>query len=275
MSPLSTTPKGSDEFTAGVNSIFDVFAKNAKVMIAFAVVVLLGAGGAAVVMNHKAAETDQGRNALFTARKGLDEQLKKMAEASAPAAKTDVATKDVKDAKATQNSPKAPADKGQTKAPEISADAVMFDRFDVDAKLGSSVKEIEAVTQAYPNTRPAYEGMMVLGKLYLDHGQPEKAVTWFQKATENSSSLDKALAWSSVGYAQENLAKYKEAIAAYDQALNQGEAVIKGDLLMGKARSYQAIPDLAQARATYDLIISQLPSTDYSKTAESLKARLQ
>jgi tetratricopeptide (TPR) repeat protein len=279
MSPLSTTPKGSDEFTAGVNSVFDVFAKNAKVMIAFAVVVLLGAGGAAVVMNHKAAETDQGRNALFTARKGLDEQLKKMAEASAPAAKTDAATKDVKDAKATQNStqnsPKSPADKGQTKAPEISADAVMFDRFDVDAKLGSSVKEIEAVTQAYPNTRPAYEGMMVLGKLYLDHGQPEKAVTWFQKATENSSSLDKALAWSSVGYAQENLAQYKDAIAAYDKALNQGEPVIKGDLLMGKARSYQAIPDLAQARATYDLIISQLPNTEYSKTAESLKARLQ
>jgi tetratricopeptide (TPR) repeat protein len=270
MSQFSTSPKGSDEFTVGVNSFFDILQKNIKAVIILAIVVVLGAAGAAIVMNHKAVETDQGRNALFSARKDLDQELKKLAEAKAPAVKT-AANLDNK----AQKSAKSPADKGETKAPEVSADAVLFDRFDVDATLGNSVKEVEAVSVAFPHTRPAYEAMMVLGKLYLDHGQPEKALTWFQKATDNSSSLDKALAWSSVGYAQENLSKYKEAIAAYDQALNQGEPVIKGDLMMGKARSYQAIPDLNQARATYDQIISQLPNTEYSKTAESLKARLQ
>lgn len=265
----STTPKGSDEFTVGVNSFFDVLQKNIKALIALAIVVILGGIAAALVMNHRAEETDQGRNALFTARKDLDEALKKIAETTVPATKMEAK------AATAQKSAKSPADKGETKTPEVSADAVMFDRFDVDSKLGTPVREIEAVTAAFPKTRPAYEAMMILGKLYLDHGQADKALGWFQKATENSSALDKALAWSGVGYANENLGKYKDAVAAFDQGLNMGEPVIKGDLMMAKARSYQAIPDVNQARATYDQIISQLPNTEYSKTAESMKARLQ
>jgi tetratricopeptide (TPR) repeat protein len=117
---------------------------------------------------------------------------------------------------------------------------------------------------------------MLLGKLYMDHGQASKAQEWFVKSTDSApTKLDKALAWSSAGYANENDSKYKEAIDAFDKALAQGEGVIKGDVLMGKARSYQALKDTNQAKATYDQIVSQLPETEYAKSAANLKARLQ
>jgi TolA-binding protein len=260
MSSFSTSTKGSDEFTSGVSDFFGSIAKHSKALIALAVLILLGAAVAVFVMNKKEEKVDAGRNALFLAEKNLDGQMKKMSEASVPAAKTPSESKDSK----------------VTKAPKADPEAMNYSVFDVDAKLGDTVKQLQAITQDYPGTRPAFESMMLLGKLYLDHGQASHAQEWFKKATEiPPSSLDKALAWSGVGYSYENDGKYKEAIDAFDHALNQGEGVIKGDAMMSKARSYQALKDTNQAKATYDQIISQLPETEYAKTAQASKARLQ
>jgi TolA-binding protein len=260
----SSIPKGTDEFTNEVSGFFDALAKHWQAVVAVIVLAVIASGVAVFVMNKKEEKVDQGRNALYLAEKNLDEQIKKMAQPAETAAKPAEVSKD----------PKVAAAARMKQASE--ADAVSFAAFDVDAKLADTVKQLQQVAQDYPKTRPGYEAMMLLGKLYLDHGQASKAQDWFVKSTDNApTSLDKALAWSSVGYANENSEKYKEAIDAFDHALSQGEGVLKGDMLMGKARSYQALKDNNQARATYDQIIAQLPGSSYSKSAESLKARLQ
>jgi tetratricopeptide (TPR) repeat protein len=259
----SSIPKGTDEFTSEVSGFFEILAKNWQALVAVIVLAMIASGVAIFVMSKKEEKVDQGRNALYLAEKNLDEQMKKMAQPVDPATKAADTSKDPKVASAARMKEAA------------EADAASYQHFDVDAKLPETVKQLQAIGQDYPNTRPGYEAMMLLGKLYLDHGQATKAQDWFMKSTESApTKLDKALAWSSVGYANENDGKFKEAIEAFDKAVSQGEGVIKGDVMMGKARSYQALKDNAQAKATYDQIISQLPNTEYSKSAESLKARL-
>lgn len=260
----SSIPKGTDEFTSDVSGFFETLAKNWHAVVAVIVLAVIGSGVAVFMMTKKEERVDQGRNALFLAEKNLDEQMKKMAQPAETSSNLEAAVKDPKAANAARM--KAAAE----------ADAVSYQHFDVDAKLGDTVKQLQAIGQGYPNTRPGYEAMMLLGKLYLDHGQALKAQEWFVKSTESApTKLDKALAWSSAGYANENDGKFKEAIEAFDKAIAQGEGVLKGDVMMGKARSYQALKDNGQAKTTYDQIISQLPNTEYSKSAESLKARLQ
>jgi TolA-binding protein len=254
----SSAPKGSDEFTSNVSEFFDAIAQRWQWVVAFALLVVLACAATVFVMNKKEEKVDQGRNALFLAQKSIDEQMKKISEALVSANKTDI------------------VDKKTGKAPMVDPEAAAFEQFDVDAKLGPQVKMLESVAADYPHTRPSYEAMMLLGKLYLDHGNPSSAATWFQKSTQTAPvALDRALAWSSVGYANENAMKYKEAIDAFDHALGEGEGTIKGDLLMGKARSFEALHDSAQAKGVYDQIISQLPGTEYAKNAEAFKARTQ
>jgi tetratricopeptide (TPR) repeat protein len=262
----SSIPKGTDEFTTEVSGFFETLAKNWQAVVAVIVLAVIASGVGVFMMTKKEERVDQGRNALYLAEKNLDEQMKKMAQ-PVDTTKLEAEAKNAKDPKA--------ANAARVKAMS-EADAVSYQHFDVDAKLADTVKQLQAIGQDYPNTRPGYEATMLLGKLYLDHGQPAKAQEWFVKSTESApTKLDKALAWSSAGYANENDGKFKEAIDAFDKAMAQGEGVIKGDVMMGKARSYQALKDNGQAKATYDQIISQLPNTEYAKSAESLKARLQ
>lgn len=254
----SSAPKGSDEFTSNVSDFFDAIAQRWQLVVAAAVLIVIACAATVFVMNKKEEKVDQGRNALFLAQKSIDEQMKKISETLVSSTKTDI------------------ADKKTGKTPAADPEAAAFVQFDVDAKLGEQVKMLEAVAQDYPHTRPCYEAMMLLGKLYLDHGNPSSAATWFQKSTQEAPiALDRALAWSSVGYANENAMKYKDAIDAFDHALAEGEGTIKGDVLMGKARSYEALHDSTQAKTVYDQIISQLPGTEYAKNAQSFKARVQ
>jgi tetratricopeptide (TPR) repeat protein len=117
---------------------------------------------------------------------------------------------------------------------------------------------------------------MKLGTLYFDHGDFAKALPWFEKAAQSASgSFERALALSSVAYTQENLGKPSDAVQTYQKALNLGEGGLKGDLLLGMARSYEALQDTAKARSSYDQILKDLPGTEYAKSAELYKGWLQ
>ena len=117
---------------------------------------------------------------------------------------------------------------------------------------------------------------MALGQLYAQHGQPEKATPWFQKGLDAASnSFDKAMAQAALGYINEKIGKHSDALALFEKALNQGEATLKGDLLMAIARCHEGLKDGAKARATYDQIIKQLPNTEYAKNAQLYKDMLE
>lgn len=253
--------RGTDGFTRDVNGFFDLLAKRSKLLMALGGLVLILAAVFAFVANQNEQKSDAGRSALYLAEKSLDTQLEAIAKASAPAAPVGPGAKDAKDKKAT---------------PPVTADTIQYRKLDVDTQLADGISKLKAVATEYSGTRSGFDAMLVLGKTYLNHGNAAAAAEWFQKSTAHApTALDRALALESLGYAQENEGKYKAALDAFDESLNVGEAGLKGDLLLSKARVYESMKNPAQAKATYDLVLGQFPNSEYSKLAELFKARLK
>ncbi|MEK6704460.1 MAG: tetratricopeptide repeat protein [Bdellovibrionota bacterium] len=147
---------------------------------------------------------------------------------------------------------------------------------DVDKILVGSMAQMKDVAEKFRGTKAAMEAELRIGDIYYDYGESDKAVDWYQKAAEHSSgSFEKALALMSMGYSYENTGKCVEAVNSFEKALALGEESLKGDLLMAEARCYETMKDFSKARTAYDKILSQLPSTDHAKTAETLKANLE
>ena len=256
MSSTFSSSKSGDEFVSGVNSFFEFLAKRAKLFVVLGVVVLIGAAIFAFNANRKSEKTDQGRNALYLAQKSLDTQLLALAKAAAPA-------------------PPATATPAVKAAP-VDPETIAFQKMNVDTQFADAIGKFKAVAADYGSTRPGLEAMLILGKLYLNHGEPQKAEDWFRQATEHGQSgLDRASSWANVGYADENQAKYKEALDAFDKAFAVGEGFAQGDLLLSKARIFEEMKDNVQAKATYEQIQSLLPNTEYAKLADSYKSRLK
>jgi tetratricopeptide (TPR) repeat protein len=262
---ISSSMNGkNDEFVSEVTSFFDVLAKRSGLLVGVGIGVLVVAGVLAFVASHNEEKSDAGRSALYLAEKSLDTQEKALAKTLAPAAAPEV--------------PTSAKDKAVPKKPvqDLGADAIAFQKMDVDTQFADSVAKLKATANDYSSTRAGFDAMLILGKLYLNHGDSAKAADWFSKSTQHApASLDRALAWNSLGYAYENDSKYKEAITAFDQALGTGDAAIKGDVLLSKARVASEMNDTATAKSVYETISKQLPNTEYSKQADLFKSLLK
>jgi tetratricopeptide (TPR) repeat protein len=212
---------------------------------------------ASYFMSSKDSKSEAARSALFIAQKSVETETKALTPAPAAPAKVDA--KAAKDAK----------------TPAVPVEDVSFKRLDVDAKYPESIKKLNGVITDFSGTRAAFDARMQLGELYFNHGEATKALPVFQAAVDSApNSLEKALALSATAAAQENQSMFKEARETYEKAINLGEASVKGDLLLGSARTSLALKDTAKAKQTYEQILNQLPNTEYSRYAEALKAQL-
>ena len=251
-----------DQFAASVRGFFDSAANNVRAVVV-GLVVLLGIGvGMGYYLSGREQRSEAAAGALYLARQAIQTELKTIAQAEAPK----------------KAEPKKPVGKTLGKeppAPEANADLVAFKKLDVDGRLGTGVQKLKAVAQDFAGTRSGFEARLALGDLYYNHGEPAKAVSWYREASEAApGNFDRSLALYSLGYALENSKQPEEAGKAYEKALGLGESALKGDLLLGLARTYELRKDQAQAKATYDRILSQLPNTEYAKSAETFKTQL-
>jgi len=271
--------KRPDGFLASLHEFFDYVANNANVFLAGVASLLVIGLIVAFFTNRSGARSEVASNALYLAEKELNTEIKSLADSSKPAAAKASATHArVKAGK--EGVEAAEADKKATLALEnaLAAEAqekVRYQKMDVDAKLPRAVQKLKEVEQTYAGTRPAFEAHLKLGDLYYDHGNYAKSLPWFQKAIEAApGKLEKALALSSLAYTYENLSQHLEAIQTYQKANSLGQPSVKGDLLLGIARCYEALHDSAKARSTYDQILTELPNSEFSKSAELYKNQL-
>ncbi len=254
--------KRPDEFVTTVRTVFDEIADHWRALAILAGLLLAAGLGLALYANQRNSKLELARGALFRANQALEKEMTALAVALAPPAEPE------KD--------KTEKDKAEKTKPKPDAQSIAFKKFDVDAKLGSSVGQLKAVITSFPNTQPAQEAKQALGDLYFNHGESLKALSWYQAAVDSAHEpLDRALGLISLGYAEENAGKFSEASQNYEKALALGEEGLQGDILLGLARCQEGMKDLAKAKVTYDKIIQQLPNTEYAKTAEVLKANLE
>lgn len=217
---------------------------------------VLVAAAAAFMVERGSRASEQAQGELFLARQTLDKELAEIAGRNKDGVNTNTKTK----------TPPAKA---------LGAEAFEYMAFDVDAKLPEALKKLKAVAEKHGTTRAGFEARLTIGNLYLNHGHPEKAVSWFNSASEAApDTSEKAFSWAAAGYAHESAGKWAEAILSYEKALNFGVAGIRGEVLLGLARSYEAEKDVAKARATYDRVLSEMAGTSAAKIAERSKAKL-
>jgi tetratricopeptide (TPR) repeat protein len=209
-------------------------------------------------INHLNAQDETARNALFLAEKSIEAEMKPLVEAQKPAS--------------------SPSAKKKNEAQDAAEafETVAYQKLDVDSQFPASVKKLTAIDQNFSRTRSAFEARFKLGSLYYNHGEFSKALPWYEKAAQSApGSFEKSLALASIASTHENLGKAAEAVQVYQKALNLGESALKGELLLGLARSYEALHDTAKARSTYDQILTELPTTEQAKSAELYKSWLQ
>ncbi|MGK5083789.1 tetratricopeptide repeat protein [Bdellovibrionota bacterium FG-1] len=252
--------RNRDDFFSAVYRFFDGLSQHRAAMAVVIALAIAGGVGGTMLMSRHDAQSEAGKNALFIAQKTFDDEMKSLAGVKKPEA-TPEATKGTKDVEAT-----AAAKRLEEQA---------YTPLDVDARFPDAVQKFKMVISQYSGTRAGYEARMSLASVYFDHGRAAQALPLLTEAIDAApSGFEKALALSALGYSQENLGKYAEALLAFEKALNIGEAGIKGDLLLAIARCHEALHDTPKARSTYDRILAELPNTDAAKTAETLKTQL-
>jgi tetratricopeptide (TPR) repeat protein len=261
---MATSVSGSTDVQEALNRIGTGATKNARAVGAGAAVLLVVLGVAAFFTSQRQNRAEEAKNALYLAQKNQEKELRAFAEAQVPQTKPAPTAKNAKEA---PKAPSAPADPGR----------VAFAKFDVDARLPETVKQLQKVVQDFDGTRAAHEARLSLGGLYVDHGEAAKALPWFEKAVSSApNTTERAFALNALGFAQEGAGKFTDAFTSFEKALNAGGAEnLKGDLLLNMARVQAAAGDAAKARGVYDRIISEMPDTEYARTAEQLKTQLQ
>jgi tetratricopeptide (TPR) repeat protein len=261
--------KRPDSFSASLHGFFDYVANNANVFVAGVAALLLIGLMAAFFINRTGARSEVASDALYLAEKALNIEIKSISDLAQPSTAPATAAK-------TNGDGSKKTGVGDTEALAAEArEKLRYQKMDVDAKLPHAVQKLKEVEQSYAGTRPAFEARLKLGDLYYNHGDYSKSLPWFQKAVDSSpGKLEKALALSSLGYTYENLSQHNEAIQAYQKANSLGQPTVKGDLLLGIARCYEALHDSVKARSTYDQILTELPNTEFSKSAELYKNQL-
>lgn len=252
----SGRPRQNQSWDASFQHFFDGLANRPGLVIAGVVVILVATAGIVGYINHSESRSQAANGALFQAEKTQEQEMKTWAASEAPPSPT-------------------PAAPGKT-APPAAANQVEFQKGDVDARFPETLKKLQGVIAQYPGTRAAFEARMAVGSLYYNHGEPEKAIPWYQKATTSAPrGYDRALAFSSLGYAEENAGKPQDALQSYQKAMSLSEPGIdRGDLLLSVARCYELLKENSKARSTYDQITSQMPNTEQAKMAELLRSRL-
>ncbi len=260
--------KRPDEFTSALRSFFDRFSKNSRQVTIAGGVVVACSLAFMFYLNHRADLSERATEALYSARKAQESEFKALA-LKEPVKETE----DQKKAKA--KSKEAAKTEAPTEPTAEQMAAAAHKVLAAAAVYPEGVKKLIGVTEEFAGTRAGFEAAIALGNLFMQHGESAEAAQWFQKAAGAAPSrFENALALYSRGVALENVGKNKEALGAFSDALNLGQEPIKGELLMAKARTHEALGEKEQAAATYKRVIEELKDTSYSRDAELKSAKL-
>jgi tetratricopeptide (TPR) repeat protein len=144
--------------------------------------------------------------------------------------------------------------------------------YDVDAKLSKTVSELNGMLNAKSAPdRVLYEAALKLGTMYLDHGQADKAVAAYQKAsTFANSSFQKASAYYILGVADERATQFKAAIDAFQQGLSKNVDGLNGEILLGMVRNYLKLNDKQNAKLYFEKLNKDLPGAKATEMAQEL-----
>lgn len=113
--------------------------------------------------------------------------------------------------------------------------------------------KFQPIFDQFPNSRAAYEAQMMIGDMWMDAGDSEKAAAAYLRGHNmTSDTFSKLLAKYNEALAMEQGKLYEKADAAYNMALNiKGSDFLRPEILMAKARCLEALKRYDEARKLY------------------------
>ncbi len=144
--------------------------------------------------------------------------------------------------------------------------------FDVDAKYSKTVAELNGMMSA--KTAPArvlFEAGIKLGTLYLDHGQPEKAVATLKQVLNFSgTSFQKASTYFLLGTAEERAKQFSDAMKSFESGINEKVDGLKGELLLGMVRTSLKLNDKEKAKLYLERMNKEVAGSHAAEIADEL-----
>ena len=128
--------------------------------------------------------------------------------------------------------------------------------------LPLAASEFARIRENYSGTRAAQEATLLLGQSRLLQGQAQQAIDVLTGFVESADAPYRAQAYGLLGAAYEEAGKARDAAAAYLRAADASQLPsFKAQFLSDAGRTWVTAGDTAQAVATYQRIVRDLPET--------------
>lgn len=144
------------------------------------------------------------------------------------------------------------------------------------AAAAPGLEGLEKVSKSFTGSRASFEGFLLIGDAYYQHGNSAKAADYYKLAAENPKPRSsKAVAQYALAFALENTKNYDGAIDALRQVVSSGDKTLKGDSMMALARNYALKGDKPRALEQYEQVGKEFPNTPMAKDSEIQIAHLK
>jgi TolA-binding protein len=141
-----------------------------------------------------------------------------------------------------------------------------------ESQLAGAAAALNQFLKDWPRSRHVAEAGLLLGNVEYERRDYDAALQAFERAAAGRDSIA-TLGRLGVGYAAEAKGDLARALAAYTDLLKgRGpQDFLYGDLLLAKGRVEEGLAKRADAIATYQLLLKEVPA---SPAAETIRTRL-
>ncbi len=160
----------------------------------------------------------------------------------------------------------------QRRSEEIASRELQGARFAFENQnLPLAASELAKVVENYSGTNAAEEARLLLANVRLLQGQPQQAVAVMKDYAPGAGSAYRAQAYGLLGAAFENMGRFREAGAAYENGSAAARLdFMKAQFLADAGRAWTVAGDTAQAVAAYQRIVK-----DFAKEGAASEAKVR
>jgi tetratricopeptide (TPR) repeat protein len=143
-----------------------------------------------------------------------------------------------------------------------------------EGKITQELSALQKSLESFSNSKAAVEIRLLLGDLYFERKQFEKALPFYTEAEKSAPSAWVLQAQISKAYTLESLKKWPEAIKVQLQIFAVKDSAFRADAAMALARLNAAAGDTTKAKEYLSIVEREFPNTPVAKTAQIQKRQL-
>jgi len=146
-----------------------------------------------------------------------------------------------------------------------------------EAEPAEAIQALRAFLAAYPRHRAAPQAWYSLGNLLYQTGAYDEALEAFGQVARRGEGVLVGLSRLGLGYTWEAKGDWARALEAYregQKGARPGE-FLAGEFLLGIARSQEQLEQPAEAAATYQQFLRDLPQSVRADEVRARRARLE